>query len=58
MVYYPYLSKREYRKDRMKVLILGIIIGLSAGVVGGFLWAASIVNDLPIVILKSSRISF
>jgi len=58
MVYYPYLSKREYQKDRMKVLILGIIIGLSAGVTGGFLWGMSIIQNLSIVITKSPGIPF
>ncbi len=41
-----YLSKREYRKDRLIVLGLGLIIGISIGIYIGFLWAAATIENV------------
>jgi hypothetical protein len=53
-----YICKRDFQKDRIKVLILGIIIGLSLGICGGFLWGIRTIQDLPITIFRYYGIPF
>lgn len=40
------LSKKEFQKDRIKVMVLFFIIGLSIGICAGFLWGTVTVDDL------------
>lgn len=41
-----YLTKREFKKDRLKILVLGIIIGVSIGISAGFLLGTKMTEDI------------
>ncbi len=48
-----FLSKKEFKKDRLKVLVLGLVIGISIGICGGFIWAsAAMMNAVRITVTQ------